>query len=53
MAYNIALLGVVVIVTTAVSWAVGLVSWNLLESRIMAWAHRRVPSRPGTPPRAA
>lgn len=53
MAYNIALLGVVVIVTTAVSWAVGLVSWTLLESRIMAWAHRRVPSRPGTPRRAA
>lgn len=44
---NMTVLLGILIVTTAVSWAVGLVSWNLLEKRILAIAHRTVPSRPG------
>lgn len=36
----------VMVVTTAVSWAAGLVSWNVLEKRVLAWAHRRVPITP-------
>ena len=52
MVFNVGLLLVIVTVATAVSWAVGLVSWNLLEKRVLGWAHRKVPS-PRTTPRAA
>lgn len=43
-AFNLVLLAVIFVVTVVISWAVGLVSWNVLEKRILAWAHRKVPS---------
>lgn len=49
MVFNVALLMVIAIFTTGVSWAAGLVSWNLLEKRVMAWVHRRVPNPASTP----
>ncbi len=51
---NLVWLTVITVATTAVSWAVGLVSWNLLEKRILHWAHRRWPAPvrgSGTDPR--
>jgi peptidoglycan/LPS O-acetylase OafA/YrhL len=40
--YNMALLAAVVVVTTAISWCIGLVSWRVLEKPILDFAHRRV-----------
>lgn len=42
--FNLFLLVAIAVFTAAVSWAVGFVSWNLLEKRILDWAHRRWPS---------
>jgi peptidoglycan/LPS O-acetylase OafA/YrhL len=53
MLYNIALLTGVVVVTTAVSWGVGVISWNVLEKRVLAVAHRRVPTPRSTPAASA
>lgn len=54
MLYNTALLAALLVGVTAVSWAVGWISWHLLEKRILAWAHRVVPEPPrSTPPAAA
>ncbi len=42
--YNLAFVSGIIVFTTAVSWAVGLLSWNFFEKRILDWAHRRWPS---------
>jgi len=47
--FNVGLLLLILVVTTAVSWAVGWVSWNLLEKRVLAFAHRRVPAPTRSP----
>jgi peptidoglycan/LPS O-acetylase OafA/YrhL len=50
---NLIVLAVIFVLTVAISWAAGLVSWNVLEKRVMAWAHSRVPAKRSTPPVAA
>jgi len=47
---NILVLMAIFTLTVALSWAAGLVSWNLFEKRVMAWAHNRFPAKPSTPP---
>lgn len=49
LVYNSALLVTIWIVTAVVSWAVGWVSWHLLEKRVLAFAHRRVPTPTRSP----
>jgi peptidoglycan/LPS O-acetylase OafA/YrhL len=52
MVFNIALLVAMLALTTALSWAAGVASWNVLEKRCLAWAHRKVPApsrRPSLP----
>lgn len=46
--WNLMLTVVLFVVTTAISWLVGLVSWHLLEKRVLAIVHRTVPSRSAT-----
>ncbi len=50
---NVAVLVAIFALTVAISWAAGFVSWNVLEKRVMAWAHSKVPTKRGTPPVAA
>ena len=53
--YNLGLVLAIAVVATAVSWAVGMVSWKVLERPILEWAHRRWPAPvtgSGTAPRA-
>jgi peptidoglycan/LPS O-acetylase OafA/YrhL len=47
--YNVGLLLTILLVTTAVSWAAGWVSWRLLEKRVLDFAHRRVPGPTRSP----
>jgi peptidoglycan/LPS O-acetylase OafA/YrhL len=42
--YNLLWVFTIFATATAVSWVVGIVSWNLFEKRILAWAHRRWPA---------
>jgi peptidoglycan/LPS O-acetylase OafA/YrhL len=50
---NLVVLAAFFALTVAISWAAGLVSWNVMEKRVMAWAHSRVPAKRGTPAAAA
>jgi len=47
--HNVILLIVIFVVTTAVAWAVGWVSWRVLEKRVLDFAHRRVPGPTRSP----
>ncbi len=47
---NIVVLVAIFALTVAISWAIGLVSWNVLEKRVMTWAHSKVPTKRSTPP---
>ncbi|MDI1289403.1 MAG: acyltransferase [bacterium] len=47
--YNVGLLLAILVVTTAVSWAAGWVSWRVLEKRVLTFAHRRVPGPTRSP----
>ncbi len=42
--YNLLWVFTIFAIATATSWVVGIVSWNLFEKRILAWAHRRWPA---------
>ncbi len=47
--YNTVLLVTIWVSAAAVSWAVGYASWHLLEKRVLAFAHRRVPGPTRSP----
>ena len=47
--YNVGLLLVIFLVTTAVAWLVGWISWRVLEKPVLDFAHRRVRSPTRSP----
>jgi len=51
--YNLLWVFTIWTIAVASSWAVGLVSWNLFEKRILAWAHRRWPTPKAVVPAAS